>query len=526
LASADHPDYCDPASGAGDCRVPVYEVSDPRLDLTTGQVHIHIVTSEPSEQCEVLNLSSDLGVPGDSDPVLASYYDMSSTVTMDESEAASAHSTYPYFNGGAGAGASSGSSSSSPYGLTNRAYSDPASAYNLYSQYYGAAYPYGMNFGGSGGSSSSSGFATKGEYGSSYYGSYASWTGNPYSAYMSGSSSPSTTSSAPTIYQLSSLPPPSTLSEASIDTDLLKPPGMGRKSSSSRGRSGKRRNSGSPELEAQVEVDRVFIWDLDETIILFHSLLTGTFATKYVKDANHLNHLGRNMEDLIFSVADSNFFFNDLEECDQVHIDDVASDDNGQDLSSYNFHTDGFRTTATSTEVYLATGGMRGGVDWMRKLAFRFRKIKETFNTYRNNVGGLLGGSKREDWMTLRGDIETQTDGWLALANKCLQLIEARSDCVNVIVTQTQLVAALTKILLFGLGPLFPVENVYSATKIGKDACFERIMQKFGRKSTYVVVGDGKDEEAAARGMNFPFWRISSHNDLVAFHNALDMGFM
>ena len=180
LASADHPDYCDPASGAGDCRVPVYEVSDPRLDLTTGQVHIHIVTSEPSEQCEVLNLSSDLGVPGDSDPVLASYYDMSSTVTMDESEAASAHSTYPYFNGGAGAGASSGSSSSSPYGLTNRAYSDPASAYNLYSQYYGAAYPYGMNFGGSGGSSSSSGFATKGEYGSSYYGSYASWTGNPY----------------------------------------------------------------------------------------------------------------------------------------------------------------------------------------------------------------------------------------------------------------------------------------------------------------------------------------------------------
>ena len=104
--------------------------------------------------------------------------------------------------------------------------------------------------------------------------------------------------------------------------------------------------------------------------------------------------------------------------------------------------------------------------------------------------------------------------------------------------------AALTKILLFGLGPLFPVENVYSATKIGKDACFERIMQKFGRKSTYVVIGkvqhcssefvfnscdlsgDGKDEEVAARQMNFPFWRINSHNDMVAFYNALDMGFM
>ncbi len=52
-----------------------------------------------------------------------------------------------------------------------------------------------------------------------------------------------------------------------------------------------------------------------------------------------------------------------------------------------------------------------------------------------------------------------------------------------------QLVAALTKILLFGLGPIFPVENVYSATKIGKEACFERIATKFGRKSTYVVIG-------------------------------------
>jgi len=452
---------------------------------------------------------------------------------MDETEPA--HSGYPYFNGGiagttpsaALGSANSSSSSSSPYSLTNRAYSDPAaSAYSLYSQYYGgAAYPYGMGgFGGSGGTGTGGGFAGKGDYSSAYYGSYAaSWTGNPYSAYMSGSSSPST-SSAPTIYQLSSIPPPTTLTEtaAAIDSDLLKPPG--RKGSTSRGRS-KRRNSGSPDIETQ-QVDRVFIWDLDETIILFHSLLTGTFATKYVKDGQHLHLLGQKMEDLIFNVADSNFFFNDLEECDQVHIDDVGSDDNGQDLSNYNFHTDGFRTNAASTEVYLATGGMRGGVDWMRKLAFRFRKIKENYNTYRNNVGGLLGAGKRDDWVTLRSDLETHTDGWLALALKCLQLIEARTDCVNVIVTQTQLVAALTKILLFGLGPLFPVENVYSATKIGKDACFERIMSKFGRKSTYVVVGDGKDEEVAAKQMNFPFWRISSHSDLVAFYNALDMGFM
>ena len=74
-----------------------------------------------------------------------------------------------------------GSSSTSPYSLSNRAYSDPTSAYNLYSQYYGAAYPYGMGgFGSSTSGTAGAGFSTKGEYGSSYYGSYASWTGNPY----------------------------------------------------------------------------------------------------------------------------------------------------------------------------------------------------------------------------------------------------------------------------------------------------------------------------------------------------------
>lgn len=49
------------------------------------------------------------------------------------------------------------------------------------------------------------------------------------------------------------------------------------------------------------------------------------------------------MEEMIFTMADTHFFFNDIEECDQVHIDDVSSDDNGQDLSAYNFGTDGFQ---------------------------------------------------------------------------------------------------------------------------------------------------------------------------------------
>ena len=103
------------------------------------------------------------------------------------------------------------------------------------------------------------------------------------------------------------------------------------------------------------------------------------------------------------------------------------------------------------------------------------------------------------------------------MAMKCLNTTMTRPNCVNVIVTQTQLVASLTKVLLFGLAPTFDVENIYSAAKCGnnhyfldiysnnfdygsiqkkllsnfsgKEACFDRIVQRFGRRSTFVVVG-------------------------------------
>lgn len=55
--------------------------------------------------------------------------------------------------------------------------------------------------------------------------------------------------------------------------------------------------------------------------------------------------------------------------------------------STYSFATDGFHAAATSANLCLATG-VRGGVDWMRKLAFRYRRVKELYSTYKDNVGG------------------------------------------------------------------------------------------------------------------------------------------
>ncbi|XP_051946845.1 eyes absent homolog 4-like isoform X12 [Xyrauchen texanus] len=284
-----------------------------------------------------------------------------------------------------------------------------------------------------------------------------------------------------------------------------------------------RKNNPSPPPDSDLE--RVFVWDLDETIIVFHSLLTGSYAQKYGKDPPLAVTLGLRMEEMIFNLADTHLFFNDLEECDQVHIDDASSDDNGQDLSTYSFATDGFHAAATSASLCLATG-VRGGVDWMRKLAFRYRRVKELYCSYKNNVGGLLGPAKREAWLQLRAEVEALTDSWLTTALKSLSIISSRSNCVNVLVTTTQLIPALAKVLLYSLGSVFPIENIYSATKIGKESCFERVMQRYGRKVVYVVIGDGVEEEQAAAKHNMPFWRISSHSDLLALHQALEFEYL
>lgn len=90
--------------------------------------------------------------------------------------------------------------------------------------------------------------------------------------------------------------------------------------------------------------------------------------------------------------------------------------------------------------------------------------------------------------------MEVLTDLWLTQALKALALINARlvavaiprcfcqspnssnisvlsccrPNCVNVLVTTTQLIPALSKVLLYGLGAAFPIENIYSATKTGE----------------------------------------------------------
>ncbi|CAF98033.1 unnamed protein product [Tetraodon nigroviridis] len=136
-------------------------------------------------------------------------------------------------------------------------------------------------------------------FGQGQYAQY--YNSSPYpSPYMTSNNTSPSTPSTTTTYTLQE-PPPAITSQA-----LTENPADGK----SRGR-GRRNNNPSPPPDSDLE--RVFIWDLDETIIVFHSLLTGSYANRYGRDPPTSVSLGLRMEEMIFNLADTHLFFNDLE---------------------------------------------------------------------------------------------------------------------------------------------------------------------------------------------------------------------
>lgn len=85
---------------------------------------------------------------------------------------------------------------------------------------------------------------------------------------------------------------------------------------------------------------------------------------------------------------------------------------------------------------------------------------------------------------------------------------------------------AIAKVLVFRFGQYFPLENIYSSAKVGHENVFDKIVQKYGKNCTYVVVGDGVPEESAAKRFGMPFWRITNLTDLRNLHRAMELQFV
>ncbi|KAH0515038.1 Eyes absent-like protein 4 [Microtus ochrogaster] len=139
-------------------------------------------------------------------------------------------------------------------------------------------------------------------FGQNQYAQY--YSASTYGAYMASNNTADGTTSSASTYQLQEALPGLTSQPGEFDT--VQSPSTPIKdlddrtcrSSGPKSRGRGRKNNPSPPPDSDLE--RVFVWDLDETIIVFHSLLTGSYAQKYGKILCYSN---RNTNQCCYDVA-------------------------------------------------------------------------------------------------------------------------------------------------------------------------------------------------------------------------------
>lgn len=260
----------------------------------------------------------------------------------------------------------------------------------------------------------------------------------------------------------------------------------------------------------------VYVWDMDETLILLKSLITETYAKAFngLKDVKKGVEIGRTWENHILQVCDESFFYEQIENCNKPFLDALSQYDDGRDLSDYNFTEDEFGSSLDDINN--------------RKLAYRHRLVAEK---YKKGLRSILDENMIKSWENLYEETDSFTDKWLSSARACLEqcsagnketsLVGGVSDCtntriehVNLLVTSGSLIPSLVKCLLFRLDDLIPYENVYSSWEVGKLQCFSWIKERFsGQNVQFCVIGDGWEECGAAETLKWPFVQVDPRPD-------------
>lgn len=111
----------------------------------------------------------------------------------------------------------------------------------------------------------------------------------------------------------------------------------------------------------------VYIWDMDETLILLKSLLDGTYVQAFggSKDSRKGIEIGKVWERQILQVCDDHFFYEQIEDYNEPFLLALSEFDDGKDLSDYDFNNDGLSFPSDDSN--------------RRKLAYRHRAIADKY---------------------------------------------------------------------------------------------------------------------------------------------------
>ncbi|XP_047167473.1 eyes absent homolog isoform X2 [Vigna umbellata] len=220
----------------------------------------------------------------------------------------------------------------------------------------------------------------------------------------------------------------------------------------------------------------VYVWDMDETLVLLNSLLKSSYAEAFngLKDVQKGVEIGRMWENLILQTCDDYFFYEQIENYNKPFLDALAQYDDGSDLSDYDFNKDELGAPQDDANK--------------RKLAYRHRVIAQK---YIQGLQNILDQETIKHWDELYDKTDEYTDRWLSS------------------VTSGSLIPSLVKCLLFRLDSLISHGNVYSSWEVGKIQCFRWIKERFNHPNVrFCVFGDGWEECEAAEIMRWPFVKI------------------
>ncbi|XP_040987516.1 eyes absent homolog isoform X2 [Juglans microcarpa x Juglans regia] len=203
----------------------------------------------------------------------------------------------------------------------------------------------------------------------------------------------------------------------------------------------------------------VYIWDMDETLILLKSLLNGMYAEAFngLKDAQKGVEIGKMWEKHILDLCDSHFFYEQ-----GLH--------NFFDQEAMKLWDELYDVTDKYTDRWLSSA--------------------------RAFLEQCLIGKK-------------DATSSVASAVGALDSPDSNYQQVNVLVTSGSLIPSLVKCLLFRLDGIITHGNVYSSWEVGKVQCFQWIKERFSCSNVrFCVIGDGWEECEAAQAMRWPFVKI------------------
>jgi EYA(Eyes Absent) family protein len=252
------------------------------------------------------------------------------------------------------------------------------------------------------------------------------------------------------------------------------------------------------------KVRTVYVWDMDETLILLKSLLDGTYANSFHggKDLKKSVEIGKKWENLILRVCDDLFYYEEIENYNEPYLNSLSMFDDGKDLSKYDFENDSLSSP--------------NDISNKKKLAYRHRSIADK---YKKGLQNLLDEQLINAWNDLYSLTDSFTDGWLSAAHELVRQAcgvistgddtACNNDSMSLIVTSGSLIPSIAKCLLYKLDDVISHDNIYSSWEVGKMQCFTWIKDQYNSPQTcFCVIGDGWEECKAAQSLKWPFIKV------------------